>query len=389
MTVITVGSMAGASQRVVLHVGTPKSGTSFIQGTLAANAERLREEGVLFASRQRGSGHRAASEMRERYGRVKRAPQELAGSWDLLCQRARNFPGTSVISNEVLGGASRKQAHLMLAGLTGLDVHVAVTARDLARTFPATWQQSAKHGLQRGFAKHEQMVVEGAREREEATYFWHQHDLPSVLARWGDTLPAGHVHVITVPPVGQPVDVLWQRFCEVLGVRAEMYPTALDNANVSLGTIEVEVLHRVSRVAQERDKNRQLARFVNRYYVREILRRYESPRAGTPERLMPLFEDVANQWISAIESRGYDVVGDLADLIPRPSTSAAADPDDVPPAVALDRAASTIVDLLEEIRRLRAELATSTQEPEGGQHLLASLVRRTNKSRSTRTRSTS
>ena len=83
------------------------------------------------------------------------------------------------------------------------------------------------------------------------------------------------------------------------------------------------------------------------------------------------------------------MVGDLADLMPRPSTAVAADPDDVPPGVALDRAASTIVDLLEDIRKLRAELATSTHEPEGSQHLLASLVRRTNKSRFTRTRSTS
>ena len=36
------------SGRVLLHVGLPKSGTSYLQKLLSANRERLRGHGVLF-----------------------------------------------------------------------------------------------------------------------------------------------------------------------------------------------------------------------------------------------------------------------------------------------------------------------------------------------------
>ena len=382
--------MPAPTRRVVLHVGTPKSGTTFIQETLRANAERLHEHGVLFATKERHSGFRAASEMRESYAHVSRTPEELAGSWEGLCVQAREFPGTSVISNEHFGAANRRQIEAMLARLDGLDVHVVLTARDLARTFPAAWQQSAKQGGQREFARHEQLVVRGVKDRGESSYFWRTHDVPSVLERWGARLPRENVHLVTVPPADQPMDVLWQRFCAVMGVRSEDYPLAVHRANVSLGTVEIEVLHRVSRVVQERDVDRRLARFVNRYYIREVLGRYQSPRAGTPERLMPLFEDIAAEWIATIESRGYHVEGDLKDLVPRRSDNAASNPDRVPKGEALDRAAATIVDLLEEVKGLRAELAQAQRTRNRGhsRRLLASLVRRTTTFLPHRTRST-
>ena len=37
----------GGDRRVVLHVGLPKTGTTYLQAVLAAHREALREAGVL------------------------------------------------------------------------------------------------------------------------------------------------------------------------------------------------------------------------------------------------------------------------------------------------------------------------------------------------------
>ena len=41
--------LPGVAERVVLHIGAMKSGTSFIQNVLGHNKARLQDAGVLFA----------------------------------------------------------------------------------------------------------------------------------------------------------------------------------------------------------------------------------------------------------------------------------------------------------------------------------------------------
>ena len=57
-------------KRVLLHVGLTKTGTTYLQGALRANADAIRSSGVLYAG---GSGL---------------PPQSLA-VWDLQGRRAR------------------------------------------------------------------------------------------------------------------------------------------------------------------------------------------------------------------------------------------------------------------------------------------------------------
>ncbi len=344
-----------AGRRVFLHVGTPKSGTSFIQASLLSNREQLAKQGVLYPAKNQTMMFRAASEMRERHTRSGTPPSDLAGTWAELCARAREFTGSSVISNELLGGANDAQVGRMLDELSGLEVHVVVTARNLARQFPAAWQQGAKHGRRQTFAQYRRLVTTSAEQRSGSDPFWRGHDVPGVLARWGATLPPSNVHVVTVAPNASDPELLWRRFCSVIGVDPTGHPPTMERTNVSLGITEIELLNRVNAVVKRRDEGRRLARLVNRYLVRDVLRQYTSPRAGTPPDLLPLFQGIARDWVSTIEAAGYDVVGDLAELVPDDAEWSDVDPDHVPDDDVITLAASTIVDLLTEIDRLRSQ----------------------------------
>jgi len=94
---------------VVLHVGVPKSGTSFPQSTLAEHASALLERGVLYPLSNDDVMFRAALDVRGSHKSWGRQRTEVEGAWDDLCARARRHAGTTVISHELLGGAGPGQ----------------------------------------------------------------------------------------------------------------------------------------------------------------------------------------------------------------------------------------------------------------------------------------
>ena len=187
-------------------MGLPKSGTTFLQRSLAANAEALGDRGVLYPA-----GHdemfRAALDVRGSHKAWGRRRSDVEGAWDDLCVRARSHTGTTLLSHELLAGACRRQVVAATTMLKDLDVHVVVTARDLARQLVAEWQEGVKHGRRVTFAEYHERVSRG--DGALARHFHAAQDLPAVLARWGHDLPADHVHVVVGEPSGADPAVLW------------------------------------------------------------------------------------------------------------------------------------------------------------------------------------
>ena len=72
-------------------------------------------------------------------------------------------------------------------------------------------------------------------------------------------------------------------------------------------------------------------------------------------------QELSRTWVEEIEKRGYDVVGDVADLIGQPAETFT-DPDTAPAADLLRPALDAIKALLVEGSRLRASEATLARE---------------------------
>lgn len=341
-----------ARRRVFVHVGVPKSGTSFLQAGMRENSKTLRELGVLFPAQYPAEMYHATLEIRgieEQWGH---RAGEFDGTWARLCRRARAFDGTSVISHELLSSATPEQVRTALAELEGTEVHVVVTARDLARQIPAAWQQGLKHGGKVTFAEFVERTFDPERSTARAQQFWDRQDVPDVLARWGAGLPPERVHVVTNPPSGSAPNVLWDRFLSVFGVDPSRLTLPGSGSNVSLGITEIDLLRRVNAVVPRADQPRVYSRIVNGHLV-NTLRHHSSPRASTPVALYPLLQDLGKRWVTEIEARGYDVVGDLSELVSADPSPSDVDPDAVSPEETLDLAVSTIGILLKEVDELK------------------------------------
>ena len=316
------------SRVVYLHVGAPKTGTTYLQDRLAANSETLREHGIHFPrgplGRDPGHTHfRAALDLLEEdWG----GPSGHAeGYWDSLMRKVRRTRGTVIISHEILSAAPSDKVAKAMADLEGSDVHVVFSARDLARQLPAFWQESIKQGRRWTFRR----FLEAAQNNDDL-WFWRSQCLPKVLGRWSAGLEPNHVHLVTVPQTGGERDELWKRFCTVFGIDPAWTPTDSARVNPSMGIAETALIRRLNRrLAKNGLSEHHHATLVREILVHQNLANRQGRKATLPPDLYPWVSEISERWIEWAEGAGIDVVGDMDDLRPVPPPEGAewVDPD--------------------------------------------------------------
>jgi hypothetical protein len=354
------------SSRVLLHVGTPKTGTSYLQDVLFRNKRVLASAGIRYPADRFDAHFLAALDlMRMPWGGLE---AEAIGAWDRLAEQVREHRHTSIISHEILATASRSQVGRALTSLghgDGTEVHVVLSVRDLVRQIPAEWQENVKHRSGIGYQAFLDQIRDPERESRIASWFWGVQEIPDILERWGHDLPPERIHLVTVPPAGGAPELLWKRFSQVFGLDGLDLDLEPDRANPSLGVPETALIRRINRAA-----NRDLAPGDYRPLVRELLahqtlsKRRRSPRLALPPDAYPWVREVEQSWVDEIAARGYDVVGDLAELVgtPPPDATGWADPDRPDEKQVAGAAVDAISALLLENARMRGVEARLSAE---------------------------
>lgn len=347
------------TKRVLLHVGTPKTGTSYLQDVLFRNRPILAEHGILYPADRFDEHFLAALDlMRLPWGGLE---VQAVGAWDRLAATVREHDGTAIVSHEILATASRSQADRALRSLghgSGTEVHLVLSVRDLVRQIPAEWQENLKHRSMLSYATFLEQIRDPAREGRIPTWFWGVQEVPEILDRWGHDLPPERIHLVTVPPPGGPRDLLWQRFSRTFGLDGVPLDLEVERVNPSLGVPETALIRRINRAV-----NGELDSSTYRPLVRELLahrtlsRRTRSPRLALPPDVHPWARDLQTSWVEEIRARGYDVVGDLADLTGPPPPARFADPD----RPAQRQVANAAVDAIKALLVENARLVTAEQ----------------------------
>ncbi|KAA1421077.1 hypothetical protein F0U44_01765 [Nocardioides humilatus] len=331
------------AQRVVLHVGTPKSGTTFLQRALWRNRDELETLGVVAAGKRHYDMFHAAIELRQSHDFWGRSPEQIDGTWQRLCDGARAYPGTTVMSHELLGAAKREQVDTGLAALEGLDVHLVVTARDLGRQVASDWQERVKNGNPVTFSD---FCANVGLERQNG--FWRNQHLVGIFDRWARAIPPENVHLVVGPPSGAAPDVLWRRFGDAIGFDASAIDPTKDEstANQTLGAVQVAVLRRVNEELGGRIPQPMYSRVVKRVFAQSILAGQSSAPAQCPPELVERLGQIAKRQNSRFVKRGYRIHGDLDELVPLQSSGPWVDPDAVDPELEAAAAVAAICELL-------------------------------------------
>ena len=305
------------SRVVYLHVGAPKTGTTYLQDRLALNKTSLSRHGVHYPLSLHASQFRPALDILQMpWGGLQ---EDVDGEWDALAARIRRLSGTVVISHEILAAAKPAQVRRAMTGLRGSEVHLVYSARDLARQIPAEWQEGVKHQRKVGFAGFLRQV-ETAKRTRASLWFWRVQSLPDVLSRWSRGLPPDRVHLVTVPQHGAPRDLLWKRYCRVFGIDPAWAPEESERDNVSIGAAETYLLRRLNRRLQVAGlPSDEYRRLIRELVVHQTMaKRPKMTRVTLPPSAFSFADAVAEEWIEWVQGSGIDVVGDVEDLRPAP-----------------------------------------------------------------------
>ncbi len=360
--------MSDQKPRVFLHIGTPKTGTTFLQGLARANKDRLREAGLLFPTPWVNQVYAA----RDVLGHSRSKPhlaETTSGAWDRLVREITEFPGSTLVSMEWLCGAGAERAGRIARSFPDADVHIIITVRDTAATMPGQWQSRIRNGetlpwqryvreatgrrkgdrAARKRAQREDSPADGGpadvaaanaeaagpgggdpgrgegagarrRPRREKQpkgrrLFLNTHGIARMLRVWTGVVPADHVHVVTVPPSGSDPYLLWRRFAEVLRLDPAVATEPPEHGNPSLSLPAAELLRRVNQHLGDASSSG-YHRTISRFLADQVL----GPRSRSETRLRLDRAGLryAVRWNrkvrAAIESSGVHVVGDLDDL---------------------------------------------------------------------------
>ena len=332
-----MSSVSDSEQRVVLHVGVPKSGTTYLQGLLGANRDRLRAAGILYPFIHPGAMFRGAVEIRGSHEKFGLSADDVAGEWAALCDRAQEHEGTTIISHEVLAGANRRQIQTALEPLAGIEVHIVVTARDLGRQAVAFWQEEVKLGATYSFEEfaEEQLRRDpgpgpGPDDGGLRPHFWYSQDFADCLQRWAGRMAEGRAHLVPLPRPGVEPEELWRRFAAAAGIEPGVIDTTHHApANPSLGVEQIALLRAVNAELGGRLERRDYLQRVKQEYAEGVLARRPGRRAQTPYELGEVLERATASWVAHVEREKVVVHGDLDDLAPVLAAEDEPGPDDI------------------------------------------------------------
>lgn len=339
---------ASTPPRCFLHIGLQKTGTSYLQAVFWRSQEALAAQALAMLPATKAETFEVMLGVREQLG--ERAADDPL---DVLARQlddalAHGPAATFLLSQESLAPATAAQAEVLVDRLRGVEPHVVLTVRDLARQLPSVWQQKLSARRRYTFDDYLDAVVD---RKPKVRDFWDSQDVPAVLDRWSRVVPAERIHVVTVPPAGSPPGLLLDRFCEVLGVRPESLDREVPRRNASLGRGQAELLRRVNVALGDRLAGREANRPVKLYFAKRVLAAQPGRPTLAPARLEAWCREVAEEHIEALAGGGYDVVGDLADL--RPSSRSFTDADqEADEAEVLDAAAEALATMLVDRQRV-------------------------------------
>ena len=288
-------------RRLLVHVGTPKTGSTTIQRTLAALEEELRRRGVHVPH----AGRRGNTAFHHALHRP--AATRASGAWQqLIAEVHRSDARQFVVSDEGLSRnpcpvAARAAARVAVA--CDLDLDVVGYVRPQSQYFESRYAQMVKNGYEtRPF---DLFASESLAPRST----WRRRlDYRQLFAPWREVF-GDRVAVFPLEPSRLP-DGLVVHFLGQLGA-ADLARAKVPHANVRPGAKEVEVRRLTAEALSRRGFNRRESVMKRLTSLPQLLQP-DAPFAGLgraqAQRLMELF-DASN--VAFAREYGIDCGGQL------------------------------------------------------------------------------
>jgi hypothetical protein len=284
-------------QKSFLIVGLPHAGVPLLISALELHRDALAEHGVRAPAKSADEAFRAAVELRREHKAWGLRRRDVEGAWVGICRRALQPAGKN--------GATVVVGHELFAGATQDEIALLVD------------------GLA-GTQLH--VVVLAAVPDGRLGLFPDELDLAGVLARWQPAVNSpDRVHVVVTDPIDPGVS--WRTLGALAGFDADQLPLPEPSTVVTAAdAATLRLIAESSGVHVDHDE----------------------------------LVEIAEEWGKVVADHGYDVIGDLRDLVPvRPAGST--DPARAAYEDRIDILNGALSEAVAEVGRLREQLAQVQQ----------------------------
>ncbi len=256
------------ADRVIIHAGFHKSGTTALQHAFDLNKKTLKEHRVIYPLNAGRAHHRAAWGLTERvWGwRNNGGKQVPIKAWDALIRQIKQAPGTVLISSEFFTEA--KEHHIAKArkDLGKLPVILVFTVRPFAKILASSYQQFLKYGIKMRFEPWLEKVFTEKSESKVTPTFWDRVQVDEVVGRWAKHF--GSENVIVVLADESKPEFIFEEFAKILGVPSEVLPIPEIGGNRSMTLEETELLYLINNIYDRSGGWEQYRALVRDGYVR-------------------------------------------------------------------------------------------------------------------------
>ncbi|HET6876018.1 MAG TPA: hypothetical protein VFH38_00660 [Jatrophihabitans sp.] len=361
-----------AGKRIVLHIGLHKTGTTYLQHALQANAAELRAQGVYVpVGRNEPRLLRAVDDLHGRR-QVKADNARIDGAWSRLVTRVLDVEQPTVLlSDERLSLSSVGAIGKIKRSFEGCELRVVVTVRDPARVVVSSWEEAIRGGGTWRWPDYVDAVSSPERRgANPARAFWARQDLARITAAWEALVANDAIYVVTVPQRSGSPRALLERFADAVGFDPGPLTREPRRANTAIGPAGTEVVRRL---------NESLAGRLDRRRYDDVVKYAIAPHLSAAAAAAPApavaddawLREMAEAQIRTLSARGYRIVGDLDDL--RPAVPAGAQPGTPGEAELLDAAMEALVGLAlkhaESAGSRPGQAAPGTASSDGGSRL--------------------
>jgi hypothetical protein len=349
------------TERVFVHIGLPKTGTTYLQRALWHNKDVLADAGLLLPGRHRRRHLLASLDLRDSPSLAQRGG-DVSAPWDDLVAESLAWDGDVLISHEFFGPASPAQVQRALDSFPGRELHVVVTAREMVGLTISRWQEYVRNGGRRAIDEYPR----NAAYRPTDEWGWGSFDLADVLDRWGSVVAHERIHVLPMVPGGSDPTELLRRFLTVVGHADAVVEMPEERVNEGLGVVEAELIRRVTPLMTDFRSAGDRGNWIRGYLASPDVMPALGEKFRPSDARLAELEARGARAVEALREGRYDVVGDLAALEPR-DVRDRRQPGDVTDAEELEVAAQVIASLMTRVRALTRErnaLARRTEVPQ-------------------------
>jgi hypothetical protein len=220
-------------KRVVLHIGTPKTGTTSVQWSFKQSREMLASLGILYPS----AGLSADPHEFAHHPLVRAARKKIIAPWNaLLAEIAASPCDTVVVSSEEMTALDAKSIEFVRDALKGMDLSVVVYLREQVDYIESMYNQvikTAKDTRTRERFLNDFLATEAA-------------DYLQLLDRWTANLKPSKTAIRIYQASSLHNGDIIDDFCELLAVPAERMQRPAKKLNSGVNNKYLELLRQVN-----------------------------------------------------------------------------------------------------------------------------------------------